>query len=387
MSGSDDFRRVTSVSAGPGRILELTFNDGSRGNFDVGPFLWGPAFQRVRDDPTVFAAVRVDEETGTIVWPNGVDLAPEFLYDHAVLPPVFDHDPRTHPSQCLFDALTALAGTELQGRQRQQTLEHGRAALVELDGQVTSARAWARAIFHDPAARLGRTWEDAPTWLTRDPELHDPWAHRTLRVLRRVVAPGESVTAFRRDRPPGDVAPFDVGDRVWLAGPAEGRAVAAVVKDAGGFVVAKALTGTEVDVELNSSSTDSSGRMRVLVEELTHPQSATPGALLLGGAGPRERVWVQVVGRTGQGADEVVQLRALPVLVVDESPLPDPRGVPAWSTDEDNEALPHPLAVGDLAAERDAGDPPGTEMPARVTWVEADPESSGAWRYRVLPVH
>ncbi|MDU0314086.1 DUF2442 domain-containing protein [Phycicoccus sp. M110.8] len=375
------------MRTGPGHILELTFDDGSGGSFDVGPFLWGPAFNRLRTDPALFAAVRVDEEAGTIVWPNGADLAPEFLYDHAVLPPVFDHDPRTHPSQCLFDALTALAGTELQGRQRQQTLEHGRAALAELDGQVTSARAWARALFHDPAARLGRTWEDAPTWLTRDPELHNPWAHRTLRVLRPVVAPGETVTAFRPDRAEGAVAAFDVGDRVWLSGPGGARAVAGVVKDAGGFVVAKALTGTDVDVELSFSWTDSSGRMRVLVDELTHPQAAKPGALLLGGASPRERVWVQVVDRTGQGADEVVQLRALPVLVVDESLLPDPRGVPAWSTDEDNEALPHPLAAGDLVAERDAGDPPGTEMPARITWVEPEPDRPGAWRYRVLPAH
>jgi hypothetical protein len=32
------------------------------------------------DDPDYFAQVRVDPEAGTIVWPNGLDLAPEVLH-------------------------------------------------------------------------------------------------------------------------------------------------------------------------------------------------------------------------------------------------------------------------------------------------------------------
>jgi hypothetical protein len=34
-------------------------------------------------DPAFFAEVRVDSEAGTIAWPNGVDFAPEPLYDEA----------------------------------------------------------------------------------------------------------------------------------------------------------------------------------------------------------------------------------------------------------------------------------------------------------------
>jgi len=40
----------------------------------------GVGFEPLRD-PEVFAQVRVNSETGTIEWPNGADLAPEFLYE------------------------------------------------------------------------------------------------------------------------------------------------------------------------------------------------------------------------------------------------------------------------------------------------------------------
>jgi hypothetical protein len=36
------------------------------------------------DDPEYFAKVSVDSDAGTVVWPNGLDLAPEALHgDHA----------------------------------------------------------------------------------------------------------------------------------------------------------------------------------------------------------------------------------------------------------------------------------------------------------------
>ena len=60
-------------------VIEVTFSDGVRGAVDVAPELHGPVFEPLRD-PTYFEQVRVDAEVGTVVWPNGADLSPEFLY-------------------------------------------------------------------------------------------------------------------------------------------------------------------------------------------------------------------------------------------------------------------------------------------------------------------
>ncbi|MGA3216082.1 MAG: hypothetical protein ABSD97_10400 [Acidimicrobiales bacterium] len=48
---------------------------------------------RPLDDPDFFAAVRVDLEAGTVVWPNGLDLAPEVLHgDYEAKDPLGFHD-------------------------------------------------------------------------------------------------------------------------------------------------------------------------------------------------------------------------------------------------------------------------------------------------------
>jgi hypothetical protein len=40
------------------------------------------------NDPAYFAEVTVDHEAGTIVWPGGIDLAPEPLYEQAKAHPL-----------------------------------------------------------------------------------------------------------------------------------------------------------------------------------------------------------------------------------------------------------------------------------------------------------
>jgi hypothetical protein len=62
--------------------LTLQFNTGEWRTLDLEDHLWGPVFQPVRD-PQVFQQVRVDADAQTIVWPNGADFAPEFLYQHS----------------------------------------------------------------------------------------------------------------------------------------------------------------------------------------------------------------------------------------------------------------------------------------------------------------
>ena len=58
--------------------LRLEFDDGFVGDIDLEAYLEGPVFGALRD-PALFGQVKVDPEMRTLVWPNGADLAPEFL--------------------------------------------------------------------------------------------------------------------------------------------------------------------------------------------------------------------------------------------------------------------------------------------------------------------
>jgi len=71
--------RVTEVEVVEGYRLRLGFDDGTRRDVDLTNELTGPIFEPLRN-PSLFREVRVDQELGTIVWPNGADFAPEALY-------------------------------------------------------------------------------------------------------------------------------------------------------------------------------------------------------------------------------------------------------------------------------------------------------------------
>ena len=60
--------------------IHLTFNDGTAGSVDFEPWLSGPVFEPLKR-PAYFRRFFVDG--GTVVWPNGADIAPETLYDAA----------------------------------------------------------------------------------------------------------------------------------------------------------------------------------------------------------------------------------------------------------------------------------------------------------------
>jgi hypothetical protein len=55
----------------------IYFDDGLEGEVDLQGELWGEIFRPLLD-PAYFARFRVDH---TLVWPNGADFAPEFLYE------------------------------------------------------------------------------------------------------------------------------------------------------------------------------------------------------------------------------------------------------------------------------------------------------------------
>ncbi len=58
--------------------IRLRFADGTEAEVDLSDELWGPVFEPLKD-PEFFRQFEV-AEYGTIAWPNGADLAPEFLY-------------------------------------------------------------------------------------------------------------------------------------------------------------------------------------------------------------------------------------------------------------------------------------------------------------------
>jgi Protein of unknown function (DUF2442) len=77
---------VVSVAVVGDHVLRLLFSDGTVGDVDFSAERWAGVLEPL-NDPAYFARVAVDAEAATIVWPDGLDLAPEPLYEQA----------RTHP--------------------------------------------------------------------------------------------------------------------------------------------------------------------------------------------------------------------------------------------------------------------------------------------------
>jgi hypothetical protein len=62
--------------------LKLEFGLGEWRTIDLQPHLWGQVFEPLKET-ALFAQAQVDAEAETVVWPNGADFAPEFLYQHS----------------------------------------------------------------------------------------------------------------------------------------------------------------------------------------------------------------------------------------------------------------------------------------------------------------
>ena len=63
----------------------LRWNDGSQGEVDLAGDLDGPIFEPLKDKG-FFQRFILSPEMHTLVWPNGADLAPEFLRERTRVP-------------------------------------------------------------------------------------------------------------------------------------------------------------------------------------------------------------------------------------------------------------------------------------------------------------
>jgi hypothetical protein len=71
---------VISAEYEGGHRIRLSFSEGTVKTVDFRKWLEGPVFEPLKD-PSYFQ--RFFLEGGTVVWPNGADIAPETLYEAA----------------------------------------------------------------------------------------------------------------------------------------------------------------------------------------------------------------------------------------------------------------------------------------------------------------
>lgn len=76
------FLHITNAKYIEDYKIEVSFNNGRKGVADLSGSLKGSVFEPLKDKE-FFSAFIVDEELDTIVWKNGADLAPEYIFFQA----------------------------------------------------------------------------------------------------------------------------------------------------------------------------------------------------------------------------------------------------------------------------------------------------------------
>jgi hypothetical protein len=71
---------VIEVKALPAFKVWVRFEDGLAGEVDLSELAGRGVFRRWTQYPSEFLQARVDPESGTVVWPGGLDIAPDRLY-------------------------------------------------------------------------------------------------------------------------------------------------------------------------------------------------------------------------------------------------------------------------------------------------------------------
>jgi Protein of unknown function (DUF2442) len=112
-----NMRRAVSVTAGPGYILTLRFDDGTSGEISIADRLLGPMFKPLKDE-SLFAQATIDR-FGVITWPNGAGLDPRALYT----------------------------------RLRANDLENGYSAMAADEERENEAKAWIDGLTNGPGGR------------------------------------------------------------------------------------------------------------------------------------------------------------------------------------------------------------------------------------------
>ncbi len=70
--------RVRAVEPRQGSTVLVMFDNGTQREIDLAPYLRGPIFESIRNDPAQFSAMKI--AGGTIAWENGADIDPDVLY-------------------------------------------------------------------------------------------------------------------------------------------------------------------------------------------------------------------------------------------------------------------------------------------------------------------
>lgn len=70
--------RVKTAEPLDGFRVRFGFEDGTQREIDLEPYLRGPIFEPIRNDPAIFRSMKI--EGGTVAWNNGADIDPDVLY-------------------------------------------------------------------------------------------------------------------------------------------------------------------------------------------------------------------------------------------------------------------------------------------------------------------
>lgn len=73
--------RIEDAKYIEGYKVYIRFSDGTEGEINLEQELKGEIFEPLKDI-IFFKKFLVDPEIHTIIWPNGADFAPEFLYEN-----------------------------------------------------------------------------------------------------------------------------------------------------------------------------------------------------------------------------------------------------------------------------------------------------------------